>query len=186
MGSQRIGHNWVTELTNMTLDSKAASWSPFRGLFIVGLCLTEWTLHPRPLLLRCVTSGKLLDLSCMPGSRLHRREVHGSLFLSPLWPGGGPFPVVQTGTEPARMAVEKNFLAERVCLYSLLLCLQGSGKSSRPEKVYQIPFFTHPALNFMENKTDKKKKKKSSLMFESVTTWSLKSFKTEFLYLTIH
>ena len=93
--------------------------------------------------------------------------------------------MVQTGTEPARMAVEKNFLAERVCLYSLLLCPQGSGKSSRPEKVYQIPFFTHPALNFMENKTDKKKKK-SSLMFESVTTWSLKSFKTEFLYLTIH
>ena len=62
------------------------------------------------------------------------------------WPGGG--------------AVEKNFLAERVCLYSLLLCPQGSGKSSRPEKFYQIPFFTHPALNFMENKTEKKKKKK--------------------------
>ena len=73
------------------------------------------------------------------------------------------FPVVRTGTELAGGggAVEKNFMAERVCLYSLLLCPQGSGKSSRPEKFYQIPFFTHPALNFMENKTEKKKKKKA-------------------------
>ena len=131
-----------------------------------------------------MASGKLLDLSCVPGSRLHRSEVHGSLFQSPLPPEGGPFPVVQTGTEPARVAVEKNFLAERVCSYSLLLCPQGSGKSSRPEKFYQIPFFTHPGLNFMENKTEKKKK--SGLTFESVTAWNLKSFKAEFLYLTIH
>lgn len=35
---------------------------------------------------------------------------------------------------------------------------QGSGKSSRPKQVYQIPFFTHPALDFMENKTENKTK----------------------------
>ena len=81
------------------------------------------------------------------------------------------------------MAVEKNFLAERACLYSLVVCPQDSGKRSRPEQVYQIPFFTHPALNFMENKTEKKKE--SNLKLESVTAWSLKSFKAEFLPLTI-
>lgn len=150
----------------MTLDSKVASvlrvasggWSEGVCVWQNRLCILE---RPLPC---CVTSGRLVDLSLlrvshMPRSGLPRGEVHESLFLLPLRPGGSPFPVVQTGTEPAGKAVEKNFPAERVCLCSLVLCPLCSGKSSRPEKVYQIPFFTRPALNLMENKTEKKKPK---------------------------
>ena len=102
----------------MTLDSKAASvLRVASGRWPEGVCVWQNRLcilgPPIPC---CVTSGRLVDLSLlcvshMPRSGLPRGEVHDSLFLLPRRPGGGPFPVVQTGTEPAGMAVEKNLLA---------------------------------------------------------------------------
>lgn len=72
---------------------------------------------------------------------------------APFHPGRGRrvLPLVQTRREGAGRVVE-NFLAERACLHAWALWPQGSGKSSKLEQVYHIPSFTHPALNFMENK----------------------------------
>lgn len=75
-----------------------------------------------------------------------------------------------------------------MCLFNLVLCPQGSGKSSRPEQVYQIPFFTHPTLNFMENKIEKEKKKKnqSRLPLDSIIAWNFESAEAGFLRLTTY
>lgn len=145
----------------MTLDSKVASvlrvasggWSEGVCVWQNRLCILE------PPLPCCVTSGRLVDLSLlrvshMPRSGLPRGEVHETLFLLPLRPSQWyKQELSQLG------GLLKRTFWPRGCLRSLVLCPLCSGKSSRPEQVYQIPFFTHPALNFMENKTEKKKTK---------------------------